>query len=81
LDVHIPRTNEFLEGFSHVAFDDFGGWASRVGWAQVDLASAWHHAQSADYAQVENRQRWNFRVGYEVEALSKVVCAYHWASG
>jgi hypothetical protein len=64
LDAHIPRTNEFLEGFSHVAFDDFGGGASRVGWAQVDLASVRHHAQIAYNAQIENRQRWNLRVGY-----------------
>jgi len=66
LDAHISLTNKFFEGLAHVAFDDFGGGASRVGWAQVDFAAIRHHAQSADYAQIENRQGWNFRVGYEV---------------
>jgi hypothetical protein len=66
LDAHISLTNEFFEGLAHVALDDFGGGAACVGGAQVDLASDWHHAQSTDYAQIENRQGWNFRVGYEV---------------
>jgi hypothetical protein len=66
LDAHIPRANEFFECLAHVALDDFGGGAARVGGAQVDFAAIRHHAQSADYAQIENRQGWNFRVGYEV---------------
>jgi hypothetical protein len=70
LDAHISLTNEFFEGVAHVALDDFGGGAACVGGAQVYFAAIRHHAQSADYAQIENRQGWNFRVGYEVKALS-----------
>jgi hypothetical protein len=65
-DAHISLTNKFFEGLAHVALDDFGGGAARVGGAQVDFAAIRHYAQSADYAQIENRQGWNFRVGYEV---------------
>ena len=69
-DEHISLADKFFEGLAHVALDDFGSGAARVGWAEVDFAPIRHHTQSADYAQIEHRQGWNFGVGYEVKALS-----------